>query len=522
MRFALPFVVAATLLAGCPGRNNNVECRDNTSCDLAGGGVCLTTTSGRWCAYPDPACPSGYRYSDQDVGGGVSGECTSGIDAGVDTPDAPVDGPQVIAASWGKQIPGAGFESVDAVALAADGSVFITGSYDGSLDLGGGPMSAYGTYDIFVAKFTADGSHIWSKHYGGGAATAGGSEIAVLPTGEVILGGTFRGTINFGPTQRTAMGQDIFITKLASNGDPVWAVSTGTSDTDRLRDLDVDSTGNIAICGAFNGSGTLFGTSVSGSYDPFIARLLPTGSPTWVKPITAGGIDDNCAVAMMANGDVSVVANFNGTVNVGGSTFTSTTNTLDFLLARFAAADGGHVWSVQKGGAGNEEALDIAASGTSVIVSGSITSAVDLGAGPLTYVGGGDALIAKFDAGNGNHIWSKSMGGPSGESGTHVAVRSDGQASMVGTFTGTANFGGTMLTTNEDYDPFAVDVDGSNGAVLSVKSVGGTGRDEAHDVASSTDSLMFAGSFGGSINILGTTYTAMGSALDGYVVRFKR
>jgi len=42
-----------------------------------------------WCAYPDGMCPSGYRFSDFDVGDGVGGQCTGGTtDAGVDSPDA--------------------------------------------------------------------------------------------------------------------------------------------------------------------------------------------------------------------------------------------------------------------------------------------------------------------------------------------------------------------------------------------------------------------------------------------------
>ncbi len=77
------------LLAGCPG-HKNVECRDNGSCDLSGGGMCIAATSGNnWCAYPDPQCPSGYRFSDQDVGDGLGGQCPAG-DIEID-PDAAVE-----------------------------------------------------------------------------------------------------------------------------------------------------------------------------------------------------------------------------------------------------------------------------------------------------------------------------------------------------------------------------------------------------------------------------------------------
>jgi hypothetical protein len=44
---------------------------------------------------------------------------------------------------------------------------------------------------------------------------------------------------------------------------------------------------------------------------------------------------------------------------------------------------------------------------------------------------------------------------------------------VAGIFTGTVNFGGTGLTSNGDYDPYVVDIDGSTGAITSVKSVGG-------------------------------------------------
>lgn len=77
---------------GCPS-SNPVECRDNTSCDLAPGGVCTVAPAGsQWCAYPDPACPGGLRYSDFHTGDGLGGTCvTSAADAGVDATDATID-----------------------------------------------------------------------------------------------------------------------------------------------------------------------------------------------------------------------------------------------------------------------------------------------------------------------------------------------------------------------------------------------------------------------------------------------
>lgn len=92
---ALALLSAAT---GCSHRAN-VQCEVNPNCDLTTGGVCAAADTGNhWCSYPDPACSSGYRYSDQDVGDGVAGQCVAGAkiddtDAGLDSSMPPASQP---------------------------------------------------------------------------------------------------------------------------------------------------------------------------------------------------------------------------------------------------------------------------------------------------------------------------------------------------------------------------------------------------------------------------------------------
>lgn len=97
---------------GCNGRNA-VQCEQDSNCDLSGGGKCVASDTGQWCAYPDPACPAGYRYSDQRVGGGVSGECVPDDrpDGGLRdaTPDSPSPRPDGSTAADMIMIPGGQF-----------------------------------------------------------------------------------------------------------------------------------------------------------------------------------------------------------------------------------------------------------------------------------------------------------------------------------------------------------------------------------------------------------------------------
>lgn len=72
-------------VVGCGGRNA-VQCELDSHCDLRGGGRCVAGGGGMWCAYPDPECPEGFRYSEQSE---LAGVCVQGLtDAGVDAPDS--------------------------------------------------------------------------------------------------------------------------------------------------------------------------------------------------------------------------------------------------------------------------------------------------------------------------------------------------------------------------------------------------------------------------------------------------
>ncbi|HWO19220.1 MAG TPA: hypothetical protein VNO30_10595 [Kofleriaceae bacterium] len=70
-------LLLAAVACGCFGAFE-VSCDQDAHCNRVPGGLCHTNpaTDRRWCTYPDPACPSGHRYSDLDVGDGVSGTCT--------------------------------------------------------------------------------------------------------------------------------------------------------------------------------------------------------------------------------------------------------------------------------------------------------------------------------------------------------------------------------------------------------------------------------------------------------------
>ncbi len=106
------------------------------------------------------------------------------------------------------------------VAFDGAGNVLLTGAIvvqtaPYTVDFGGGPLTGDGWYDVFLAKFASDGSHIWSKRYLGGGGNGYGRAIAADGTGNVLATGDYQVSENFGGTTLTSPGaSDTYLVKL--------------------------------------------------------------------------------------------------------------------------------------------------------------------------------------------------------------------------------------------------------------------------------------------------------------------
>jgi hypothetical protein len=105
-------------------------------------------------------------------------------------------------------------QSADLTVDDAD-NVLVTGAFEGAVDFGGGPLVSAGFWDIFVAKLDPGGGHLWSSRYGDAGAQMGYG-IAADSAGNVLLTGDVQGTVDFGGGTLTATGTDSdgFIAKL--------------------------------------------------------------------------------------------------------------------------------------------------------------------------------------------------------------------------------------------------------------------------------------------------------------------
>ena len=119
------------------------------------------------------------------------------------------------------------------------------------------------------------------------------SSISSDAIGNIYTTGYFAGTVDFDPgngiTTLDPTGADIFVHKMDSSGNFIWARSFGGIGEDRGLSLKVDDLGNVYTTGAFNGTadfdpstGTANLTS-NGFQDAFVSKLNANGDFVWVK-----------------------------------------------------------------------------------------------------------------------------------------------------------------------------------------------------------------------------------------------
>ncbi|MCU0916224.1 MAG: SBBP repeat-containing protein, partial [Planctomycetes bacterium] len=240
---------------------------------------------------------------------------------------------------------------------------------------------------------------------------------------------------------RTYDDMDVFVAKLSSGGAHVWnAYLGGTESLGELgRGIAVDGSDNVYVTGYTESSGWTsngFDTSYNGGdYDAFVAKLNTNGEHVWSTYLGGDVSDGGYGVAVDSAYNVYVTG-YTGSVAWPNGGYDTSYNggTNDAFVAKLDA-DGQHVWSTYLGGSNEDVGRGIAVGPwDNVYVTGYTASSGWTSDGlDSTYNGGTyDAFAAKFRPGK-DHVWSMYIGGDNSDSGYGIAVNSAGYAYVAGT-----------------------------------------------------------------------------------------
>lgn len=301
---------------------------------------------------------------------------------------------------WVKQLSSVGSIGVNCMDIDGGGNVYVSGSFRGTADFDPGPGSQLLTptpsspqqTDVYILKLNANGDFVWVKQIGN-ADTEEMNSLAAYENGDIIFTGLFYNTVDVDPGNGTenftSNGQaDIFIEKLNSNGDFLWAKQLGGVSEDVPNAVSITSQGDVLLAGLFQESIDLnpspFGTFIvnsNGGTDIFVDKFDENGDLLWGT--TGGG--------------------------------------LQFEL----------VWGLETDASGD------------VFISGATYGAnnwLGLGANPLIFaMGERDIFVTKLST-NANHLWTRTFGGTGIDEGTDISIDESGNLFVVGYFDQTVIF----------------------------------------------------------------------------------
>lgn len=354
-----------------------------------------------------------------------------------------------------KQFGGTGQELARHLALGADGTLAFTGTFEGTLDLGGKPLVSQGGGDIFFASFSRSGLFRWATSFGGKGLDEGVS-VAMDAQGDIYLLGSFENTITFGGDPLVSKGAtDVALVKFTSFGTLLWARQLGGAANEVPGRVAVDAGGNVYVTGEFGESTSIEGTKLvsAGGTDVFLASFDPSGNLRWAKALGGPGDDGVGGVGADAAGHVYLAGYFLGQAEIGAPKPVTSVGTADVFVASFEGNDGGYRWSKAFGSLGNDSALDLRARGSRIVVTGTLANDATID-GVTLPVDQADGFVLAFNT-EGKLDWSQLFGGEGNDRGSSIDISPDGQSIVVGgeTYSGTV-FGSTTSKPKGNRNPF--------------------------------------------------------------------
>jgi hypothetical protein len=226
------------------------------------------------------------------------------------------------------------------VVLDRQGNVFITGTFTQSATFSSTTLNSFGKNSLFVAKYDNNGNFQWAKGAGTCCDTTRGNAISVDASGDVYIAGYFKDNTTIGSNSFTAFGSsDIFVAKYdGGNGSVIWSKQAGGPYEDIGFACTFDTVKNqLYVAGQVDDHGN-FGSiyvGAAGNRDVVIAAYDASGTELWARPGGGNQRDAGQAITYDTLGNIYTTGFFNDTANFG-TTVLQGYPLADFFVAKMA------------------------------------------------------------------------------------------------------------------------------------------------------------------------------------------
>lgn len=415
---------------------------------------------------------------------------------------------------WSKCIGGPEIESAQSITHDNKNNVYVTGYFTGTTITFGTFIlnnNNFGGKHMFIAKYDSIGNVLWAKSTTDNDAGYGLS-VAVDPTGNVFVGGTFSSSsITFGSQSLinyAGMGMGTaFLVKYDSAGNAIWAkTSSNTYSSNAVYSVCTDNSGNVYTTGHFQDNNITFGSNtLTNSYSPnqdiFITKYDSLGNVLWAKGFGGNGHDVGTSISVDANNNVLLTGNFASTSIVFGTKTLTNTNSSnrDLYIAKLNS-NGTVQWAKSAGSSGDDyvSSITVDKTGNAYIGGYFNNNSISFGSISLTNSNSiySDQFLAKYD-GTGAIIWAKNAKTSSNNNAVNsVYADNNGYIYTTGYFDSPSMKLDTILLNNLGAENIYIAKYNEIGNIIWAKSYGGTKTDFGKSVTSDTNgNVYFTGQF---------------------------
>lgn len=390
---------------------------------------------------------------------------------------------------WAVKVGGALNDGLNGIGTDANGNVYITGFFNGTVDFDPSAAAYYLTAtgvgqtlsgDVYLAKYTSSGQLLWAFSFGSGTSYDYGHNLTVTPGGVVYLYGvmTMTGNIDVDPSSGSyylnESNGNAFCVKYNTHGKFMSAINLGgVHQNSCVRDVKLDKE-DIYLGGYIKGSCDINpGPGVqminSNSEDAFIMKLDTNFNFQWGFSLRKDNtVDEGCSISLDQNNIYFSGYALGTNIDFDPSTSTallSSAGSTDNFIASYTK-QGQYRWAKLIGGSGAEWNASNTCQNGNVILCGYFNNTVDFNPSPggafyLTSKGAKDGYCLMLDT-NGVFQCAFQVGG-TGDDHIHSAwVYAPGKILINGTFhnnVGMPDGSTNTLTSNGGYDLFLADMD---------------------------------------------------------------
>ena len=440
-------------------------------------------------------------------------------------------------AGWSLSAGGFEDDLVRGYDVGPDGSIYIVGSFTGSMIYGEGGVQAtnmQGDEDFFVGKISSQGEWLWLVSGGSeGADNANDISVDVRDGSAYVTGSYCLGTAgiscnmqlsSLSPLGKASDDDDGYgwIARIDSSGNWQWAKNFGSSMDDQGMSVITDGNGSVYHSGLYMnmieiGTEFLPGTE---AYSLFFAKMDDSGTWEWAKAGTSPeGIEPFGGVCLDSMGQPWFTGSFTGSVmfeekvlnSVGGA---------DIYVIRMNKT-GEFAITAIAGGAGDDwsHSCTVDGLGATTIV-GNFEN--DFNAGSLNATSSGwlDAFIAAIDN-NGTWQHLDTFGGNGYDVVHSMDITPNGEKVVVGSMTDSLTIGQNTLTSTGGSDVMFLTFS-PNGTLSDAMTAGGPADDNGLGVAIGGDgSPIVLGTYQGTASF-GTFSNTSEGALDFFLWQYAK